>query len=254
METRAPDSSAMASLPATPEPDKDTIAQDYPPFPVDSTLSTKILPVGTFHHDEVWDNAAQLKWFGLFKRGERYYLEKTKIRTKRVHDMIVDEDEDEKTGWEVTSNNKDSCIMLVEALPYLKNRKVQAVKLDTTSIYPGDTLSFRYLDVDYTLFATGNKKKEREDQEGFEIWNYNLYLTATIDGRFRQSLLAANPGYNSYPVQLIFAGDIDGDNVLDLIIDTYTKENADTPTLYLSKPADEGEIVKPVGVHSRVGC
>lgn len=55
-------------------------------------------------------------------------------------------------------------------------------------------------------------------------------------------------------INLIFVGDIDGDGILDLIIDTSRHYNATSPTIYLSRPADNGEVVKPIGGHTSVGC
>lgn len=95
--------------------DKGTIVYDKFTFPVDSIYSTKVMGVGTFHHDEVLENASKLKWFGLFQ-GEK------------------------------------------------------------------------------------------------------------------------------------------GDGVLDLIIDTSNHYNGESPTIYLSRPAENGEVVKPVGGYSWVGC
>lgn len=234
--------------------DKDTIVYDKFTFPVDSIYSTKVMGVGTFHHDEVLENASKLKWFGLFQGEKGCYLAKAKIRTKNVHDPIVDEDEDEKTGWEVSVTNKDSCLILIESLPFLANRKIPAMELAKNYIYPGDTIVFRYLENEYTLFATGGKKKVQDDPEWFEVWNYKLYLTATIKGQQQRSLLVAQPNFADHMINLLFAGDIDGDSVLDLIIDTSNHYNGESPTIYLSRPAENGEVVKPVGGYSWVGC
>jgi hypothetical protein len=232
----------------------DSIVYDYSSFPVDSTFTTKVLTTGTFHGDEVWDNADQLNWLGLFKNKTGFYIAETKLKTKRVNDAIVDENENDKTGWEVQTVNKDTSIILVEPLKYLTTRTVERALLSKEEIFPGDTLQFVYLGIDYKIFATGDKRKVQGNQDWFDVWNYKLYLIATIKGQQHKSLLVAQPNFDDQMIKLIFAGDIDGDGIIDLIIDTSRHYNATSPTIYLSRPATNGEIVKPIGRHTSVGC
>lgn len=234
--------------------DNDTIVYDYYSFPIDSTFTTQVLTVGTFHGDEVWENADKLKWFGLFQNKEGFYVAETKLKTKRVNDGIVDENENEKTGWDVQTVNKDTSIILIEGVNFLTPRNVQQAVLSKEQIFPGDTLRINYLGIDYEIFATGGKKKVQGDPDWFDVWNYKLYLTATIKGQLHKNLLVAQPNFDDQTINLIFAGDIDGDGILDLIIDTSRHYNATSPTIYLSKPADNGEVVKPIGGHTSVGC
>ncbi len=234
--------------------DSDTIVYDNYSYPIDSSFTTKVLTVGTFHSDEVWDNADKEKWFGLFKGKTGFYLEETNLKTKRVNDQIVDENENGKTGWEVQTINKDTSIILIEASYFLTPHIVEQAILSKEQIFPGDTLRINYLGIDYKLFSTGGKKKVQDDPEWFDVWNYKLYLTATIKGQQKTSLLVAQPNFDDQMINLIFAGDIDGDGILDLIIDTSRHYNATSPTIYLSRPADNGEVVKPIGGHTSVGC
>src|SRR5690606_29970484 len=166
-----------------------------------------------------------------------FYLQETKLKTKRVYDQIVDENENEKTGWEVQTINKDTSIILIEASKFLTPHNVQQAILSKEQVYPGDTLRINYLGIDYKIFATGGKKKVQNDPEWFDVWNYKLYLTATIKGQQKTSLLVAQPNFDDQMINLIFAGDIDGDGILDLIIDTSRHYNATSPTIYLSRPA-----------------
>lgn len=244
---------ALASFDEPSRLANDTINADYSTFPIDSTFTTKVLTEGIFHDDEVWDNADKEKWFGLFQGNTGFYIAETKLKTERVRDEILD-DENAKTGWEVQTNNEDPSIILIGEQNYLASRNVQQAILSKEQIYPGDTILLNYLGIDYKLYATGEKKKIQEDPEWFDVWNYKLYLTATIKGQEYKSLLVAQPNFDDQMVNLIFAGDIDGDGILDLIIDTSRHYNASSPTIYLSKPATKSEIVKPIGGHTSVGC
>ncbi len=236
------------------ESDNELITNNFSYFPIDSLFTAKVLTTGTFHSDEVWDNADKLKWFGLFKGKTGFYISATKLITKRVNDPIVDENESDQSGWEVQTVNKDTSIILLENSNFLKECNVQQAILSKDEIFPGETLRFNYLGIDYKIYATGTKKKVQNNPEWFDVWNYKLYLTATIKGQQKTSLLVAKPNFDDEMIQLIFTGDIDGDGILDLIIDTSNHYNATSPTIYLSKPAKKGELVKPIGEHTSVGC
>jgi len=234
--------------------EEEPIEYDDAYFPNDSTFTAKVLTVGFFHGDEVWESANKEKWLGLFKNKTGYYIAATQIKTKRVHDAIVDEHEHEKTGWNVKTENADTSVLLFEQVDFITPRGVQQAHLPRNKVWPGDTLHINYLGIDYYLFATGGKKKFQDDPEWFDVWNYKLYLSATINGKKQESLLIAQPNRNDYNIRLIFAGDIDGDGILDLIIDASRHYNVTSPTIYLSKPAVNGEIVVPFGGHTSVGC
>jgi hypothetical protein len=246
--------SLKSTIVASSASDIDKINYDHFTFPIDSAFTTKVLTVGTFHDDEVWANADKEKWFGLFHGNNGFYLAETKLKTKRVHDEIIDENENEKTGWDVQTLNNDTAIILIEGHHFLTPRNVEQAVLSKQQIFPGDTLRINYLGVDYQIFATGGKKKVQDDPEWFDVWNYKLYLTATINGQQHKSLLVAQPNFEEQMITLIFAGDIDGDGILDVIIDTSRHYNATSPTIYLSRPAKNGEVVKPIGGHTSVGC
>ena len=219
-------------------------------YPVDSLLTVELLPLGSFHNDEVDSNAANKNWFGLFKGKDGFYLASTKIKLENVYDVIVDEDENQKTGWEVSTEHKDSCYILIESLPYLKARKVEEARLEKNEIYPNDIVRFKYLNIEYGLHAIGETKNVKGN--GLVIDNYKLFLSA--NGTKITELLVSTTAFDDNMVKIIFAGDLDGDQKLDLIIDTSSDYNVFKPTLYLSKSADNGHLLKPVGVHISVGC
>lgn len=224
-------------------------------FEEDSTVfPINILTTGQFHNDEIGENAGKLKWVGLFKRTDGYYLSETKVTITSVYDPVLDEDETITTGWEVAADKNDTNIILIQALPYLTKRKIKAASLSKKEIYPGERISFNYLGIDYELFATGNKKKEQADSDWYIVSNYKLYLTAKIDGKLHKTLLTSHKTFDDAMVSLIFVGDMDGDGTLDLILDNANHYNVTDPTVYLSKPASKGQVVRSVGSHRSVGC
>lgn len=221
-------------------------------YPTDSLLKVKILPLGTFHNEEVWKTASKENWYGIFESENKFYLSKTRIITKKVNDVVLDE-EDEKTGWEVSAVKKDSCILLIEALPFLKDSRIKIVTIPKT-IFPNDTISFEFLNTKYQLYATGKKEPVKEINDYYQYTNYKLFLKASKKNVHITELLVASSFFDDQMIEIIFAGDIDGDEILDLIIDTSNHYNATSPTLYLSKPTNEKQLIKPVGIHTSVGC
>lgn len=233
----------------------DSIVYDFFQYPTDTTYIAKILVPGIFHEDEVSKGADQLKWFGLFYKDSTYHLSETRIQTPRVFDEILDEFEDEKTGWEVKALHPDSALLMISELDFLKNKPVTPAQFAESSFLPGDTVQFNYLGLDYRLYATGNKRKESNGTyEWYQIWNFRLYVAAKINGKWVEDLLMASPSFDDAMIGIMFAGDLDGDERLDLLINTSNHYNASCPTLYLSKPAEKGRIIKVVGMHCSVGC
>lgn len=233
--------------------DKDTVDYGISSYPDDSSFTTKILTVGTFHGDEVWDSADKEKWFGLFQNMKGFYIAETKLNTNRVADGIVDENENDTTDWEVQTVNNDTSLILIEGLNYLTHHYVQQADLSKEQIFPGDTLPINYLGIDYIIFAIGEKKKIQENLELYKVWNYKLYVAAKINGQQHINLLA-QPNFDDQMIKSIFAGDIDGNEILDLIMDTSRHYNVSSPTVYLSRLSRNSEVVKPIGLHTRVGC
>ena len=150
--------------------------------------------------------------------------------------------------------SKDTSLLLIESLPYLSERKIESYDLPEF-IQPNDTITFKYLNKEYKLFATGGKRKESENSDWYYVWNYKLYLTSIVNGMEQTELLVACSRFDDKMIRILFAGDIDGDEKLDLLLDTSNHYNASSPTLYLSKPAEEeNKIIKPVAIHTSVGC
>lgn len=223
-------------------------------YPGDSGFLCNLLRTGNFHQDEVWKTAASGNWFGLFKRSRNYYLAKTTISLKRIADF-VDEDPYKKSGWEVTSSGKDSCIFLITQYNNLfKNWNVVKVSLSKDVIEPGDSIQLFFNGAKCTLKATGGWARLNANARESYKWNYKLYLCAEKHGRYIEELLVSKPRFDGLMGSILFAGDIDGDGRLDLLIDTAFQENAEQPALYLSQPAGTEQLLILAGQHLRVGC
>ncbi len=217
------------------------------------TIPFRIITTGIFHNDEVSSDVSSLKWIGLFKGPNGYYLKQTKIRAAQVNDPVLDE-ENQKSAWELTVPNKDTNLILIAPTSRFKEQKVRKAVISKQSIYPDEAVSFRYLGIDYKLYATGNKEKESEDSDWYIVSNYKLYVTATINGKHCKSLLSEHDNFDDNMVVLVFAGDLDNDGIADFILNNSHHYNAVVPTIYLSKQAAIGQVVKQSASHTSVGC
>ena len=216
-------------------------------------LPVKVLTAAVFHEDEVWEGVERENWFGLFKDGQGFYLRATALHAERVEDPLGEE-EGKKTGWEIKTAVSDTVVLLMAGGNDFADRRLNVAHLDTNAVYPGDTLTVTFGNREYSLFATGNKEKESPGNQWYLISNYKLYLSAVVDGRRVNQLLVAHENFDDQMTYILWAGDVDGDNRLDLIINLARHYNEGRPTLFLSKPAPPGKLLELSGQHRWVGC
>jgi hypothetical protein len=223
----------------------------YKSYPADSTVfPVHILYTGSFHAEEVDSADALRNWYGVFKSKEGYYLDSTRLITTRVEDMLGDE-EGQKTGWSVKTSISDTCVLLMAGVEGLAKRIITPVTIAKPEMLPGTSTTFKYNGTAYTLSATANPGPNDDD---YAATSYRLIINATINGVQKEQLLVAHPAFGDATTIVLFAGDIDGDGIPDLIIDTINHYNGSRPTLYLSKPASGKQLLKVMGWHESVGC
>jgi hypothetical protein len=223
-------------------------------FPIDTTYEAHILTSGIFHKDEVNPDLQKQRWVAIFRNKKDVFLKPTEISITQVRDEIVDE-ENEKTGWDVKSvAHPDSALLFISTHNYLKSKAIKEIKLTKSELLPDEQENFAYQNATYTLYATGQKKSERPGSNNYQVSNYRLFIKAVIKGHTYQQLLAAESTFDDALTQIIFAGDIDGDDIPDLILDTTNHYNVIRTTLYLSKPANNGNLLKIAGMRTQVGC
>jgi hypothetical protein len=238
--------------------EKPLVDSNFKNFPVDFNKDSlqfpaTLLTTGQFHEDEVSREDVSRSWYGLFMNKDGYYLDSTGITTKRVEDPVGDED-GQATGWEVKTINTDTSLLLFAGIDGLSKRKIVPAELSKQELQPGEKVTFAYNGIVYTLYATGDRKKDPHSSNDYFITSYRLFLKATINGAERRQLLASARILDDAMITVLFAGDIDGDTIPDLIINTSWHYNAEAPTLYLSKPADKTQLLKIMGLHVSVGC
>jgi len=197
----------------------------------------QLLDPGTYHGDEA-PSAPGTGWLALTVVGGVWRLEPTVVRATRVHDPVLDE-EDQKTGLKISSNYSNSLALL--RLPGLK-----AGKVDTPNMkFNGTPRTISTRDRPLRISFKG-------DNYAITAINSEIYLQS---GEQRTLLpnLTAGDSKSEDSTSLLWAGDLDGDGKLDLLF-AYSGYNNGGICLYMSVGARNAALVKQVACHGGVGC
>ena len=215
-----------------------------------SAAETKIqlLQVGAFHGDEVSAKSGEV-WLGLYSTPDNYALIPSIITVETVYDPVVDRP-GERTGKVVTVEEGAHPLFLIKGLEVPKRGSVKTLSIEQVILSPGKSLNLKLgsqNECHLTAYGEGDI-----GPNGFtSLENYSLELSK---GQFSQELLAYDSTNGAVP-SLLWVGDLDGDNQLDLLINAtphYAVYSA--PMLFLSSMAKDGNLVQKVAVFVATGC
>ncbi len=187
----------------------------------------------------------KLPWKALTLKNNSYYLQDTKIKLKRQ--LYPEGSEDEGyMGLFMSSTDKDVRYLLTGL--NVANGPIETVDIKRQILYPGQKEKFDFKGTAYTLYATGNKMDSVEN--GYN--NYKLFLTANVKGLTLNQVLISSNSFGDVndaeilsDVRIDFIGDIDGDNIPDIIL-TESGNFWGLSKLYLSSVAANKSILKHV--------
>ena len=208
----------------------------------------QLLQVGAFHGDEVSAESDEI-WLGLYSTPDGYALIPSRITVETVYDPFVD-NAGEKTGKMVSVEGRTRPLFLIKGLDAPKSESIKTLSAEGAILNPGKSLDLRLAGKnEYHVTIYG---EEEIGPNGFtSLESYSLELSK---GQLSQELLAYSSTYGAIPT-LLWAGDLDGDNQLDLVINAtphYTVYAA--PMLFLSSMAKEGYLVQRVAIFVATGC
>ncbi|AJH14658.1 hypothetical protein [Myroides profundi] len=239
--------------------------KDYPKhFSFDNTLLTP----GAFHADEVPERIESKEWLGLISDSTNTY--KLVAMAPLVSKILADtsEEEDEVSGVAISNSGKQACLMFIEK----KNSSLKEAVVETANIpsyiYPGEKVQISFKGKEYTLYATGTRKLNgvsEEDflnsvEQGYEmpkyyVKNYTLRMEIKDGEQVSEMMLLSQKYFEEGQVpKVIFSGDLNGDNIIDILINTSTEYNISRPTLYLSDTTNNNVSIQPVAAHESIGC
>ena len=221
--------------------------------PEDSS-TFEILAPGSFHEDDVISAANGEIWFGVFETSSGYELRHAEMIVEAAHDPYIDQD-DERTArliyaadavidpqydWDYqtdrwSSGDADRLLFFLRpADSVFEEGPLYPAIVDSPDLLPDTTIELG--DSGLSLVAT----------------NEGLYLS---DGCISQRISDVYPNSCGEAVSVVWAGDLDGDGKIDLVLD-------DQPhyayrvfyRLFLSSQAEPGKLVKEVAHFTAGSC
>ena len=196
-------------------------------------LTYKILVPSPYRYCDP-DTMISKNWVELYKVGKEYYVGKARYSIEIIPDECGNGSAPELLG-------KRNTILFLNQLP-IRLGKVQAANIeisDTTYLIPGTTYSFTFLGKRYKLEAKAQGK------DVFQ--NYALLLNGE---RFFREVEAGCAAFN-----FLFAGDLDGDSKLDLVLSAPIDNESLRVFLFLSTCAPPGlQIGKAAEIVDDFSC
>lgn len=211
----------------------------------------KLLETGEgFHGDQVNAESGEI-WLGLFKDQEKYFLRNTALKISRVHDPIVDEQENIETGKSVSTDSKAEAIFLLKNAKTLRQGEIETVFLandeDESSYLKNNTQ--KTFDFNGETYVLSVENKLSSD----EFLGKGSKLTLMRSGE-KQVLNYLKDECSDCFWRLHWIGDLDRDGKLDFYFDLSGHYNVSDKRLFLSSPAAKGKLVKYVANFWTNGC
>lgn len=224
-----------------------------------------IHPIGKFAGKDVIAKDGE-KWFGLYPTNPgEFELVVSTVFLIPFRDHCMGDAENQATGREVRVDNVTAPLILIRGLDTLREGAIETCFFDREHkeygriVYPGQVIDIRMKGNNqtdstrydmYTLHACGEAKPTNSPPNPIVMENYFFQL-CRIHSFARDSPLHQNiisfPGFDleGFPT-VIWAGDVDRDGRLDLLLNSRTSYAADEYALFLSSQAEQGQLVKLV--------
>ncbi len=209
-----------------------------------------ILMPGQYHDAEFDNNLLHEEWFGIFNSADSCYIKKTSISYTRVYDPVLDPDTINISGDLISIPETEQCILLIAGMDELKPQQINSIKQSNFFLQPGEQIAFDFNQSHYIFSAEG----DQADQET-KWYNgaYRLYVEET--NQFKTKLLIASDTLSSEsPFVFYWLGDINGDDQLDMIINTSYHYNLSLITLFLSSGNKNKMMLRRAAQLSTTGC
>lgn len=221
----------------------------------ESKFKIKLLETGEgYHGDEIKAKSGET-WLNFFEENGNFFLENSTIKIHRVHDPIVDGDENKKTGKSVFLNRKTNSVFLIKNAGRLSNGKISTLYHydDDAENVTGEDISIRNgYSKDFTIGQTVFTLKAKKG-----INNKNEPILALIleSGGISQTIHSIKTfEEGDYLGSLYWAGDLDRDGKPDFYFSLYFHDNVEYKNLYLSSKAKKGKLIEKVAVFTITGC
>jgi hypothetical protein len=217
----------------------------------------ELLMPGTFHGNEVSAEFGE-KWLALVSENgsKDTRLIEVSLKVKAVPDM--DDKEGEATGKEVSVEPPQNVRFFVRGDKRFKAGTVETFVLDGEELSPEKAFVFRSSDGTEYKLSFQCPEPVQFDDHGFGTCMLILEGAGETQELKAVSLWRSPEGKllvaSDAALRVIWAGDIDGDGKLDLLVDLTNHYNVSAPTLFLSTAATKGDLVGRVASFVSYGC
>lgn len=217
-----------------------------------SPAVVRLLETGSFHRDEVPPDANGT-WAALVMGEDDLRVVPVTVTVRREHDPLLD-DEGEMTGMRVDVAPPVDPVVLVGGMKVAEGPLPTAMM--NRVIDPGAPLRVTFGSGLYEFSTACGERTVVSDQEQTDC---RLLLVA---GPKRRILAKYNAYFSNGTMiwsgddgpRVIWAGDLDGDGALDVLLDTSDHYNVREKTLYLSSFGSEAEPVGRAASFTETGC
>ena len=199
-----------------------------------------VLSEGQFHKGEVVQ-PAEGQWMGVFQNEYRCELHRVELNFLPYHDVVLDSPED-TTGTEVSlAGDTSGTLFFLWSLDSV----FQEGPLPTAAVNTGNILP----DTTFQLSAEGVEPCAVEaTDEGLFVRSGGI--TQRVSDVYPQSAQ-----WEERSVSILWAGDLDGDGRMDLLLDEHFHYNVYIGyLLYLSSAADPGQLLEEAAAFIATGC
>lgn len=195
-----------------------------------------LIQLSSYHEDEAKMNSGT-NFFGVTEYKGNYFIKKDKIFVRNVHDNIVDK-ENEKTGRELYSKKANvEYFFLLRGIDVKENFKIPGIKKG------------KYGEIRESLTIEDNK-----GQKYNFLSSINPKYKLILHMKNQKITLFERDWSNDKIPSIEWAGDINGDGILDFLIDDSFHYNMSSMTLYVSEIISGKITFIPVGCIKSGGC
>ena len=206
----------------------------YPSIaPVQSEI--RILQVGEFL-GEVFTDSSEV-WLGLYPTANGYALIPSEVALEPFYDPLIDDDEDQPGATRISVDAQVAPLFLVTSWDALQPGTVKTLFSGRMPLTLGSFLEFTFEDRDdYSITTFGDLKLNSS--------GYNCKIELSKGDR-SQVIFSFDSTTDVVPL-LLWAGDLDRDGQLDLLIDAVYNYAASGPTLFLSSAVEHNNLLQKV--------
>jgi hypothetical protein len=174
-------------------------------------------------------------WLGLYPTKDGYSLMPSTVRVDAFYDPAMGDDENVTGATRVSVQGQNAPLFLITGLDSLKAGTVKTLFSGRLPLPLGSSLEFTLdNEITYSITAFGGLKSNSGSVDR---------KVELVKGN-RSQVICSFDTKNATVSYLLWAGDIDRDGQLDLLIDSICDYSTSGPALFLSSLAEDGNLLQ----------